>query len=97
MALSVQNGWERRGLDIKTAFLNASLDEEIFVAQPEGFIKPGFEDYVYFLRKAIYCIQQSSRQWHTHLDKFLKTLEFEPTWAYPLLYVFHDDDKIALL
>ena len=62
IALSVHYGWELQGLDVKTAFLNTSLDEEIYVTQPEGFVKLDFENHVYLLRKAMYGSKESSRQ-----------------------------------
>ncbi|GJT08261.1 gag-pol polyprotein [Tanacetum coccineum] len=46
-------------MDVKTAFLNGPLKEEVYVSQPEGFIDPEFPDYVYRLKKALYCLKQA--------------------------------------
>ncbi|GJS99710.1 integrase, catalytic region, zinc finger, CCHC-type containing protein [Tanacetum coccineum] len=50
-------------MDVKTAFLNAPLKEEVYVSQPEGFIDPEFPDYVYRLKKTLYGLKQAPRAW----------------------------------
>lgn len=52
--------WEIEALDIKTAFLYGELDEEIYMEQPEGFVKKGQEGHVCRLKKAIYGLKQAS-------------------------------------
>ena len=51
-------------MDVKTAFLNGDLDEEIYMEQPEGFAVPGQEKKVYRLVKSIYGLKQAPMQWH---------------------------------
>ncbi|GJZ78098.1 retrovirus-related pol polyprotein from transposon TNT 1-94 [Tanacetum coccineum] len=50
-------------MDVKMAFLNGPLKEEVYVSQPEGFIDPEFLDQVYRLKKALYGLQQAPRAW----------------------------------
>nr|GFC49494.1 Gag-Pol polyprotein [Tanacetum cinerariifolium] len=57
--------------DVKTAFLNGPLKEEVYVAQPEGFVDPDHPEMVYRLRKALYGLKQASRAWYDELLKFL--------------------------
>ncbi|GKE84540.1 retrovirus-related pol polyprotein from transposon TNT 1-94, partial [Tanacetum coccineum] len=47
--------------DIKTAFLNGPLKEEVYVSQPDGFVDPDFPNHVYRLNKALYCLKQAPR------------------------------------
>ena len=58
-------------MDIKTAFLNGTLKEEVYVSQPEGFVDREHPDYVYRLKKAIYGLKQAPRAWYDELSTFL--------------------------
>ncbi|KAL8098141.1 hypothetical protein AgCh_031060 [Apium graveolens] len=58
-------------MDVKSAFLNGTLDEEVYVDQPPGFEDPDHLDFVYFLFKAIYGLKQSPRKWYDTLSAFL--------------------------
>ena len=53
-AMSVQRGLKLHQVDVSTAFLNGELEEEVYLAQPEGFICPGKETLVCKLKKSIY-------------------------------------------
>ncbi|GJW47287.1 integrase, catalytic region, zinc finger, CCHC-type containing protein [Tanacetum coccineum] len=52
-------------MDVKTAFLNSSLKEEVYVAQPDGFVDPDHPKKIYCLRKALYGLKQAPRAWNS--------------------------------
>nr|GEX45809.1 retrovirus-related Pol polyprotein from transposon TNT 1-94 [Tanacetum cinerariifolium] len=63
-------------MDVKTAFLNGPLKEEIYVAQPDGFVDLDHPKKVYRLRKALYGLKQAPRVWYDELSKFLTSKGF---------------------
>nr|GEW90816.1 hypothetical protein [Tanacetum cinerariifolium] len=58
-------------MDVKTAFLNGPLNEEVYVAQPDGFIDPDHPKKVYRLRKSLYGLKQAPKAWYDKLSKFM--------------------------
>nr|GFA36849.1 hypothetical protein [Tanacetum cinerariifolium] len=58
-------------MDMKTAFLNGPLKEEVYVAQPDRFVDPDHPEKVYRLRKALYVLKQAPRAWYDELSTFL--------------------------
>nr|GEY79485.1 hypothetical protein [Tanacetum cinerariifolium] len=63
-------------MDVETAFLNGPLKEEVYVAQPDGFVDPDHPEKVYRLRKALYGLKQAPRAWYDKLSKFLTSKGF---------------------
>ncbi|KAL9266755.1 Copia protein-like protein, partial [Drosera capensis] len=76
LALAANRSWEVHHMDVKSAFLNGELEEEVYVTQPEGFEVQGQKHLVYRLSKALYGLRQAPRAWNTRLDKSLKELRF---------------------
>nr|GEV33295.1 Gag-Pol polyprotein [Tanacetum cinerariifolium] len=63
-------------MDVKTAFLNGPLKEEVYVGQPDGFVDPDHPEKVYRLRKALYGLKQAPKAWYDELSKFLTSKGF---------------------
>nr|GEV28014.1 retrovirus-related Pol polyprotein from transposon TNT 1-94 [Tanacetum cinerariifolium] len=63
-------------MDVKTVFLNGPLKEEVYVAQPDGFVDPDHPEKVYRPRKALYGLKQAPRVWYDELSKFLTSKGF---------------------
>nr|GEW02574.1 ribonuclease H-like domain, reverse transcriptase, RNA-dependent DNA polymerase [Tanacetum cinerariifolium] len=77
LAIAANNKWEVHHLDVKFAFLFGDLKEEVYVTQPEGFIKRQDNGKVYRLIKALYGLRQAPRAWNIKLDNTLKSLNFK--------------------
>ena len=77
LALGAHYDWEIHQMDVKMAFLNGDLDEEIYMTQPEGFIQPGMENMECKLTKALYELKQAGRQWYQKMHQALKELNFQ--------------------
>ncbi|GKE13769.1 retrovirus-related pol polyprotein from transposon TNT 1-94 [Tanacetum coccineum] len=63
-------------MDVKTAFLNGELKEEVYVCQPEGFVDPDHPTHVYHLKKALYGLKQAPQAWCNNLLRFLLNNKF---------------------
>lgn len=87
IALAAQKGWLLYQLDIKSAFLNGELTNEIYVEQPQGFVIEGAEDKVYRLKKALYGLKQASRAWYSQIDAYFIEHGFERSKSESTLYV----------
>jgi hypothetical protein len=76
LAFAVQNDMLVHQMDVVTAFLNGTLEEEIYMQQPIGYEEPGKEHRVCKLKKAIYGLKQSPRRWNTVLVEYLESIHF---------------------
>ena len=85
-------------MDVKTAFLNGVIEEEVYIQQPQGF---EFEDratHVCKLKKALYGLKQDPRAWYGRIDSFFARMGFTKTKADPNLYMkIMDDEPVILL
>lgn len=96
IALAVSEKMKLHQLDVKTAFLNGELTEEVFMRQPEGFVEPGKENLVCRLNRSIYGLKQSPRCWNTALDDHLKSMKFKQTKGDPCLYVSTQEEPVVI-
>lgn len=79
------------------AFLNGEITEEVYVAQPEGFIIEGQENLVYRLYKALYGLTQAPRAWFTKLSKYLESMGFIRCLYEHAVYTKRDGQKVVIV
>jgi hypothetical protein len=87
LAIGATMDLEMHQMDVKTAFLNGDLEEEIYMEQPEGFVEEGQEDLVCKVNKALYGLRQSQRVWNKRINKSLVSKGFKRSHADPSLYI----------
>jgi hypothetical protein len=66
--IAAEMGWRIHQMDVKTAFLNGFIEEEVYIEQPQGFEVLGRESHVCLLRKALYGLKQAPRAWYSRID-----------------------------
>ncbi|GJY83810.1 retrovirus-related pol polyprotein from transposon TNT 1-94 [Tanacetum coccineum] len=74
-------------MDVKTAFLNGELKEEVYVSQPKGFVDQEYPSHVYKLKKALYGLKQAPRAWYDMLSSFLISHHFSKYGVDPTLFI----------
>jgi hypothetical protein len=97
MAIIARMDLELHQLDVKTAFLNGDLKEDIYMAQPEGFHVKEHEDKVYKLKKSLYGLKQSSRQWYLKFHQAILEIGYQMNRLDHCVYTWKCRDKFCLL
>jgi hypothetical protein len=92
ISLAAQHRWKIYQLDVKSAFLNGFLEEEIYVEQPLGYIKAENKSKVYKLKKALYGLKQAPRAWNTKIDRYFQDNRFEKCPYEHTIYVKKEAD-----
>ncbi|KAJ9558506.1 hypothetical protein OSB04_013120 [Centaurea solstitialis] len=84
-------------MDVKTAFLNGVLKEEVYVSQPEGFVDQDHPDHVYILDKALYGLKQAPRAWYDSLSQFLVESGYSKGKIDKTLFIKREGEHIMLV
>ncbi|XP_052291943.1 uncharacterized protein LOC127900768, partial [Citrus sinensis] len=84
-------------MDVKSAFLNGYIMEEVYVKQPPGFENEKFPNHVYKLLKALYGLKQAPRAWYDRLKNFLLENDFSMGKADTTLFVKHKNQDILIV
>ncbi|GJX18821.1 retrovirus-related pol polyprotein from transposon TNT 1-94 [Tanacetum coccineum] len=74
-------------MDVKTAFLNGNLREEVYVSQPDGFVDPDNLNHMYKLKKALYGLKQAPHTWYDMFSSFLISQDFSKGSVDPTLFI----------
>ncbi|KAL0440382.1 UNVERIFIED_CONTAM: Retrovirus-related Pol polyprotein from transposon TNT 1-94 [Sesamum latifolium] len=75
--ISSQLGSTLRAMDVKITFLHGDLEEQIYMEQPDGFTQPGHEHLVCKLKKSLYGLKQSPRQWYKQFDSYMLQIGYK--------------------
>ncbi|GJX26361.1 retrovirus-related pol polyprotein from transposon TNT 1-94, partial [Tanacetum coccineum] len=84
-------------MDVKTAFLNGNMREEVYVSQSDGFVDPDNPNHVYKLKKALYGLKQAPRAWYDMLSSFLISQDFSKGLVDPTLFIRKEGKELLLV
>ena len=90
LAVATHHGWPVAQMDVKSAFLNGILEEEVYVQKPQGFEIKGKEKLVCKLKKSLYGLKQAPRLWYQKFDAFMKSQQFKRSDIDHCLYTKKD-------
>lgn len=97
LALAAEMQLYLHHMDVCTAYLNSELKDTVYMKQPQGFTDAANPDQVLLLRKAIYGLKQSGREWNSKLDGVLKDLGFKACNHEPCLYQQSGQGNLMLI
>jgi transposase InsO family protein len=97
MAIAALHNLEIHQMDVKTAFLNGDLEEEIYMEQPEGFVIPGQERKVCKLVKSLYGLKQAPLQWHLKFDEVMMSNGFKINECDKCVYIKNTDNGYVIV
>ena len=97
LSLAASQNLEIHQMDIKTAFLNGVLEEEIYMEQPEGCIAPGTENLVCRMKKSLYGLKQAPRAWNQRLDASLQRFGFKKCSSDHCMYTWNGTGNTGMV
>lgn len=97
LAYAAYKNYKVYQMDVKCAFLNGELEEEVYIEQPNGFSLTNDKNMVVRLRKALYGLKQAPRAWYERLDKYLLKIGFLKDNANNNLYYNITNDDILII
>lgn len=97
LSIAVRNQCIIHQMDVKNAFINGHLQEEIYMQQPSGFVSAQYPNKVCKLNKAIYGLKQAAREWYTRIKSVLQASQFTPTKSDPGIFVKKEGDTLMYL
>ena len=97
ISLAAEMGWRVHQMDVKTAFLNGVIEEEVHIEQPEGFDVENRETHVCRLHRALYGLKQAPRAWYSRIDSYLREMGFQRSEADHNLYFLTGEVPLILV
>ena len=95
--LAIATFYEIWQMDVKTAFLNGFIKEELYMMQPEGFVNPKGANEMCKLQQSIYGLVQASRSWNIRFDELIKAYSFIQTFGEACIYKKVSGSSVAFL
>ena len=96
LALACHLKFKLYQMDVKTAFLNRFLEEDVYVAQSKGLIDPHFQDHVLYLKKTLYGLKQAPRDWYDQHTQYLVSHGFTRGQADQTLFIKKENGKLIV-
>ena len=97
LALSFHKNFKVYQMEVKPAFLNGKLEEEVYIEQPEGFLLSENNDYVCKLKNSLYGLKQAPIAWFSRLDSYLKQQGFKRGATETNLYLKIKDKNMIIV
>jgi hypothetical protein len=97
LAIATYFDYEIWQMDIKIAFLNGNLEEDMYMIQPEGFVDPNNAGKICKLQKSIYGLKQLSRSWNICFDEVVKGSGFRQNEEEPCVYKKESGSAVVFL
>ena len=97
LALTAHHDWELHQMDVKSAYLNGDLEEDIYMTQPEGYVADDQQHLVCKLAKSLYGLKQAGRTWHIKIDIVLKREDFVALDADQCVYIRRQSPCITII
>ena len=97
LAIASHMNFKLYQMDVKSAFLNGMLQEEVYVEQPKGFVDPYRPDDVYKLKRALYGLKQAPRAWYNRLTTYLTEHEFKRGSTDTTLFITKDNNHFVVV
>ena len=97
IAIATQYKWKVYQMNVKFAFLDGVLKEEVYVEQPPSYEVADEEHKVYILKRALYGLKQAPRAWYSRTDSYLMNNGFSKSDVKSTLYIKESNDKVLIV
>ena len=94
LSLATKHSLMIHQMDVKTEFLYGHLEEDIYMAQPNGYVDEDHPEFVCQLKRSIYGLKQSPRMWDQTIDNFMLDLKFHKCKTDHCIYVKRDHEDV---
>jgi hypothetical protein len=97
LSLVAHKEWELHQVNVVAAYLQGELEDNIYLDIPDGVHEPGKENWFWKLKKPLYGLKQTGRQWKAKLNKVMKKLNFDKSQANDCLYILREGEEVVML